>query len=109
MSSGAPYPPAIQTNGSIYNSDNYSNSADGSSLVSTNESNVFTQLQYCSSADTSTVIPTTQWVQGAILNGATNSAYVNVANTFSAIQSYSAILLLRYKVPLQLNQLTMHK
>jgi hypothetical protein len=54
-------------------------------------------LQYCSSAeplatDTSTVIPTTQWVQGAILNGATNSAYVNVANTFSAIQSCSAIL-----------------
>jgi hypothetical protein len=89
-------------------------SIDGSSLVSTNESNVFTQLHYCSSAeplatDTSTVIPTTQWVQGAILNGTTNSAYVNVANTFSAIQSCSAILLLGYKVPLQLNQLTIHK
>ena len=97
MSSGAPYPAPIQTNGSIYNSDDYANSTDGTTSVSTNESNVFTQLQYCSSAeplatDTSTVIPTTQWVQGAIVNGAINSAYVNVANTFSAIQNCSAIL-----------------
>ena len=96
MSSGAPYPPPTDSGSSIYNPNNYSDGTDGTS-VSTDESNVFTKLQYCSCAEPlatyiSTVIPTTQWVQSAIQSASTNTAYVNVANTFSQLQHCSAVI-----------------
>lgn len=88
----ASYPPPNDISSTIFNPDNYHDSSNSSTSVSTDESNVFTQLQYCSCAepvasDNSTVIPTTQWVHSAIATDSVNNALINVANVFTQQQT----------------------